>query len=257
MLPNDAAENPGLQTSSRSSWPTVMLFHRLILFLLFQALLAAGFALGGSPDPWSAGADWWPVSAILTNLTSIFLLRHLAAREGLTYSQLINVDFRRENRSKDLLALLGLLLLAGPIAMIPNIGLAQMLFGDAQVALDLFLRPLPLWGVLLAVLFPLTIAFAELPTYFGYVMPRLAARWSSPWGALVASGLLLGIQHVTLPFLFDGRFILWRAVMFIPFALLLGMAIRWRPRLMPYLMIVHVLMDMTIVLQLYQASTGA
>jgi hypothetical protein len=233
-----------------------MLFHRLVLFGVFQALVAAGFALTGAAAPWSQSVAWWPVAATLTNLTSFFLLRRLAAAEGLSYGELVHADFQREHVGKDLLVLLGLLVLTGPVAMLPNLGLGQLFFGDAMTPVGMFIRPLPLWGVLLAVLFPLTIAWAELPTYFGYVMPRLADRWSSSWGALLTAALLLGLQHMTLPLIFDLRFILWRALMFIPFALLLGIAIRWRPRLLPYLMAVHVLIDLAVVLQLWQAAAG-
>ena len=33
--------------------------------------------------------------------------------------------------------------------------------------------------------------------------------------------------------------------MFIPFAFLAGIALRWRPRLLPYVAIIHILMDMS------------
>jgi hypothetical protein len=32
--------------------------------------------------------------------------------------------------------------------------------------------------------------------------------------------------------------------MYIPFAFLVGIVIRWRPRLLPYMAIIHVLIDM-------------
>jgi len=243
-------------TRSTSQSPILMLFSRLVLFGLYQTLIFGGFAIAGTPDPWRASADWWPVSATLTNLTSFFLLRRLAAQEGITYSQLINLDFRREHMAKDMLPLLGALIVAGPVAMLPNTGFADLLFGDSQIAVDMLIRPLPMWGVLVSALFPITIAFGELPTYFAYAMPRLAARWKSPWAALVVSALMLGAQHMTLPLLFDFRFILWRLVMFIPFGLWLGIVIRWRPRLMPYFMIVHVLIDMSMVGLIWQASVA-
>ena len=46
----------------------------------------------------------------------------------------------------------------------------------------------------------------------------------------------------------DGRFIAWRVLMYVAFAVLFGLLLRWRPRLMPYLIIGHYLMDlMTVV----------
>jgi hypothetical protein len=57
------------------------------------------------------------------------------------------------------------------------------------------------------------------------------------------ASLMLAFQHISVPFLFDTRFILWRGLMFIPFAFLVGIALRWRARLVPYLAIIHVLLD--------------
>lgn len=256
MLQNAAPVSRGISENQRSRWPIVMLLHRTVLFLLWQAVIAAAYLLVGEDHPWTASAAWWPISATLTNLTSVLLLRWLAAREGLRYAQLINADFRREHLAKDLLIMLGVLLLVGPIGMLPDRGLGQLLFGDPQAPVAMMIRPLPPAVALVGMLsFPLSIAFAELPTYFGYVMPRLANRWSGGWAILV-SGLWLGFQHATLPFLADGRFFLWRLLMFVPFALYVGAVIRWRPRLLPYLMIVHVLLDLAAGAQVYLASIG-
>ena len=54
---------------------------------------------------------------------------------------------------------------------------------------------------------------------------------------------MLAFQHVTLPLVFDLHFLLWRLLMFIPFALMVGMVLRWRSRLLIYMVIIHGLMD--------------
>jgi hypothetical protein len=236
----------------------LVLFHRTMFFLLWQAVIAACYALLGEPAPWRASVGWWPVTVTLTNLVSLGLLRFLANREGLRYGQLIGADFKREYLGRDLLILLGLLPVSGLVAMVPNLGLAHLLFGDAQAPVAMFVQPLPRF-VALATLFafPITIALVELPTYFAYVMPRLTTRWSGSWWAVAISAILLGVQHVTLPFIPDLRFILWRVAMFIPFALLLGMMIRWRPRLLPYLMVIHGMIDFPVAYMVWQASVGS
>ncbi len=43
--------------------------------------------------------------------------------------------------------------------------------------------------------------------------------------------------------IFDGRFILWRFWMFLPFALMGAVVLRPRPQLLPYLVVVYGLMD--------------
>ena len=226
-----------------SRWPWLMLPTRTILFAAFQALFALGFLLTGSATAWNDSANWWPFVVTLANLVCIALLVWLYRCEGKRYWDLFR--FQRETVKSDLLALLGILAISGPIAMLPNLLAANWLFGNQQTALDLFIRPLPVWAAYASlVIFPVTIALAELPTYFAYVMPRLARYTGRPWLALLLASFFLSAQHVALPLLPDGRFILWRLIMFFPFALMLGMVLRWRPRLLPYLVIIHGLMDL-------------
>jgi len=91
----------------------------------------------------------------------------------------------------------------------------------------------------------LTIAFAELPTYFGYALPRLTAQLNNGWLAWLLASLGLAVQHCFLPLLFDGRFILWRLGMYLPFALFAGLLLKLRPGLLPYLVIIHGLIDIS------------
>lgn len=242
-------------TPNRSALPLLMLPFRFVLFLVFQALAAGAFALQGAPSPWRSSIAWWPVGVTLTNVSCHFLLRTLTRREGITWAQMINADFRREHLKKDLLALFGILLLCGPVGMLPNTWVAQLLWGDPQGGARLFIQPLPTAVALICLFaFPITQSFGEMPTYFAYAMPRLAERWSSKWKAILAAAFWLGIQHMALPFIWDWRFSLWRAVMFLPFAILLGWAVTWRPRLLPYVMVVHALIDFPVALMVWQVS---
>ena len=149
---------------------------------------------------------------------------------------------------KDLLTLLPFILIMGPVAFLPNILLGTWLFGSPEATLPYFIRPLPIWGaaVFALVLSPLTQGLAELANYFGYVMPRLEHQGLGRWGAVLVASLALGLQHIAVPLLFDGRYLLWRGLMFFPFALMVGIILRWRPRLLPYLAVIHALMDISV-----------
>jgi len=152
---------------------------------------------------------------------------------------------------QDLLIVLGAFILAGPIAFLPNMLAATWLFGEQQAALDLFMQPLPVWGFVLSlVLFPLTTALTELPTYFAYSMPRLETQTAKRWLAVLLPSLFLALQHCTLPLIFDGRFMAWRLLMYLPFAISVGLLLHWRPRLLPYLVAVHFLLDMATALMI-------
>ncbi len=63
----------------------------------------------------------------------------------------------------------------------------------------------------LLIAFPLSIGLAELPTYFGYVMPQLKAGVKHKWLALLLPTLFLSVQHCTLPLVFDIKFIFFSA----------------------------------------------
>ena len=242
---------PSTQATS-ARWPWIMLFARTLLFLGWQAVIALVYWLLGSSSAWTAAAAWWPLTATLTNIVCLFLLSKLFQREGRRYRDLLSV--KRDTIKKDLLVLFGILIIAGPISFLPNALSAQWLFGTSEAPLALFAQPLPLIGVVvLLVAFPISNGLAELPTYFGYVQPRLAPQIGRVAAVLIA-GLMLAFQHVTLPLLFDARFILWRLLMLVPFALLVAVVLRWRPQLLPYLVVVHMLMDASVMWFVLTAS---
>lgn len=231
---------------NRSSprWPWIMLFSRISLFIGIQALFALGFLLVNSSTAWENAANWWPFSVIITNFICVALLVQLFKQEGKRFWNIFH--FQRKHIKSDLLALLGILILLGPVSFLPNIWLGGLLFGDPQRTLDLLIRPLPLWAVYAGiVLFPVTQGLAEIATYFAYAMPKLEAQGMRSWLAVSLASLMLAFQHIGVPFLFNARYLVWRGLMFVPFAFLVGIVMRWRPRLLPYLAIIHVLMDMS------------
>jgi hypothetical protein len=224
--------------------PWLMLFARITLFFSIQALLAFLFYLAGDSSAWEESANWWPLIVTAANLVCIYLLIRIFRSEGGRYWDLFKID--RKHALVDVLILIGLFVIGGPLGFFPNVLLGGWLFGDPNATLDLFVRPLPMWAVYASIIFfPITQGLAELPTYFGYVMPRFKGQGMNTILAVSLPSLMLGFQHLAMPFLFDIRFILWRALMYILFAFFCGILLHWRPRLLPYLAIIHVLMNMS------------
>lgn len=229
--------------------PWLMLIARTLLFAVFQGLIAALLSLSGVASPWQASAAWWTISALLANLVTIALLAWLFRTENRRYFDFI--PFSRQTIWKDLGLVLLLMLVLAPLTMLPNQGLARLLFGSEEIAFNRMFQPLPLWAVIASLLFPLTIAFAELPTYFGYAMPRIEKQLGSGWLAWAVASFALALQHVTLPLILDWRFIVWRLGMFIPLAFVMGLSLKLRPQLFPYVMALHALLDLTTVAILF------
>ncbi len=228
-------------TGPKSAFPWLVLVSRSVLFVVFQLLIAGMLVLTGNQAGWAESVYWWVFVAILTNIVSISLLVVLLHTEGSRYLDLIR--FSRQTVGKDLLWMIGLSVIGIPIMLAPMNTLAAWIFGDAMAPVNMMFRPLPTWALFVGILFPLTSAFAELPTYFGYVMPRLAVQLKSSWLAWLLASLFLALQHSFLPFIPDSSFFLWRFGMFLPFALFIGLALKLRPQLLPYFLVIHALVD--------------
>jgi hypothetical protein len=122
--------------------------------------------------------------------------------------------------------------------------MAQLLFGSSDATFTMMFRALPIWAAVVAFLMPVTHIFAELSTYFGYSMPRLATSLGRPWLALAISSFALALQHITIPLIADPRFIAWRFGMFLPLAFYIGLCIKLRPSLLPFIAVGHGLLDL-------------
>jgi hypothetical protein len=224
-------------------WPLFMLICRTLLFAGIQALVAIVLLIGGSRTPWLASVAWWPIVPVYANVVTLLLLSRLFRAEGSQLTSLYKIQ--RGEVGKDLLIIFGLLVVAGPVALLPNILVARWLYGGSEVVGSIFFQRMPLSAAIFSLLlFPLTNALAELPTYMSYSMPRIAALSQRGWLAVLLAGFFLAFQHVALPLFFDWRFMTWRLLMFIPFALLTAALLYWRPRLLPYMLIIHLLMDL-------------
>jgi hypothetical protein len=233
-------------------YPWVMLISRSVLFLIFQALIALILFAVGTTSAWDESARYWTFLPSLTNIVSLYLLVRLFNAEGKRFFDILR--FSRETWKTDLLWFIGFSIIGLPIAAMPREPLAAAIFGDATIATNMLFRPIPTWVFALSFLFPLTIWFAELPTYFGYCMPRLFVKGESGthpymgWLAWIIASLFLAAQHMFLPFILNGGYLLWRFGMFLPFAIVTGLALKLRPSLLPYFVTVHALMDVTTVL---------
>ena len=221
-----------------------LLFGRTALFFSVQCLFALGFWWAGSVHAWDKGAAWWVASVLFANLVCLAVMVSRFRAEGQSYGSIFKI--KRETVKSDLWVMAGVLVILAPVALLPNMLLASAFLGDAQKAVALILHPLPLWAVIASILlFPLTQGLVEIPFYFSFIQPRLQAQGMRPWLAVTLPALMLGFQHVALPFLFNAHYLAWRGLMYMPFAFLVGMVMHWRPRLLPYIAIIHVLMDLS------------
>ncbi|MEQ9412941.1 MAG: hypothetical protein RIF39_03885 [Cyclobacteriaceae bacterium] len=214
----------------------VLLPSRLLLFLIFQSLVALVV------NSWHIAEKYWLLTATLANSVSIILLFFGCNKEGKNYLSLFRID--RSDLKKDVFIFLVLAIISIPIVFAPGYFLSLLLWNDPNVPAEMMFGEMERgWVYLLLVIFPLTITFAELPTYFGYIMPKLEKQLQTKWLAVLLPVLFLSIQHCALPFIPDFNFIVYRALVFLPFAALIGISIYCRPALLPYFAVLHGVMD--------------
>ena len=224
--------------------PYLMLFLRFFLFAGWQAVFALIFWIQKRDAPWEQSIAFWVFGVALANFVCIYIVSRLFQKEGISYWK--SIGFSSGTILRDALTAVGLFLLAGPIGYLPNVICSKLIFGSEMIPVKMMFRELPMTLAIAGViLFPLTQAFVELPTYFTYIMPRIEAVSGKKWMAIGLASFFLAFQHLAVPLIFDLRFMLWRLVMFLPFALFLGIVLRWKPKLIPYLMIGHFLIDLS------------
>jgi hypothetical protein len=210
------------------------MFSRLFLFLLFQMLLA--FVL----KSWDVSIKYWTLSATMTNIISIVLLYALFKHENISCFSLFR--FQKTQWKTDLIWFLILFVISVPIAIIPSLALSNLFWGNTEYYHQVLFQPVNqnlLYFLLL--MYPVTTGIAELPTYFGYIMPRLKIHLKANWLVIAMPVIAFSIQHCTLPLVFEAKFILFRGIMYLLFALVFGIALYKRPSLLPWLTILQIL----------------
>jgi hypothetical protein len=218
-----------------------LLGSRLILFLFFQAVIAL-FA-----SSWKISEKYWLLAATLTNIVGIVFLFILFRADGESYFSLFKIN--KSEIKKDIFIFTGITILIGPIVFASNYFLSLLVWNDINIPTKMMFGTIDKVLVyILLFVFPITIAFAELATYFGYIMPKLKKQLKNKWLAVFLPVLFLSIQHCTLPFIPDINFILYRALVFLPFAAIIGISIYYRPSLFIYFAILHGVMDFGTVL---------
>jgi membrane protease YdiL (CAAX protease family) len=213
------------------TWPVIMVFARLILAVLIQALVAGLYRLQGNPTPWQAAGSWWIVYGTLIDLGCLVLLAWLARREGIRLFDLIS--FQRQYLRRDLLLGVGFFVLFA-ILIVPAVIISTLLIYGATLG-PASMVPLPPWGALYALLvWPIIWAIAEQMTYQGYALPRLEVLSGRAWLAVIIVGFGWALQHSALPLMSDWRWAVFRFVSNIGIVILLIFYLRIR-RLLPFI----------------------
>ena len=230
-----------------------MLAIRSAFTFALLMLVALAFQFMGRQSAIVESSAWWLWFVTAANIACILLMIRFGRMEGLRLRDIYftSRDTWRGDLLWTLIAFAGIAI----FALLPGALLAQALWGDANYPNAMLFRPLPLGAVYpLFLLMPTTQALAELPTYWGYVAPRLRAFGINRWVVVVLVGCVLSLQHMFFAFQLDWRYDLWLAVKFLPFAIWTGVIIDRRPTALPYVMGAHFILDASLPLLVLMAK---
>ena len=201
--------------------------------LILQTLTWLAFRLS-----WLESGYYWALQLTLLNGVLLWLLLHHFKEHRLLL--LLKNAFTKPHTKTFLKHLFPLITLA----VVPNILLSYLLYQDPQAGPSFLLNPLPLgFLVLNLTVFPLLQGLVELPFYFSYLQPKLKRLTSLPLLYVGLPILFLSLQHTVMPLRFEALYVLYRSLMFFPFAVYAGVLLYKRPSLLPYLMALHVAMN--------------
>jgi hypothetical protein len=232
-----------------------MLALRSVLSFGLLLLLASIYKFSGSESAITDSSAWWLWFVTVANIVCIALMVHFGRIEGVKLREIYFLN--RSTWKGDLLWFLLAIIVTAVVAIPPGAFLANLFWGDPNHANNLLFQPLPIIAIYpLFLLMPTTQALAELPTYWGYVAPRLRASGMNRWLVIGIVSLVLSLQHMFFSFQLDWRYDLWLALKFLPFALWTGIVIDRRPTVMPYLMFVHFLLDASLPFLVFMVSRG-
>jgi membrane protease YdiL (CAAX protease family) len=241
MDPNSSEALVRRRDAGTLTWrgPALMLVARAAFAVVAQAVVAAIFALRGSPAPWHDSEPWLPVYGTLIDAGCLALMWRLTRREGIGLVDL--VGFQRARVVRDVL--LGIALI--PVSLVFILGgtsaAGWFVYGTLTPPFLLGQLPLPaaLYGVLV---WPFIWGLTEQMTYNGYLLPRLQVLCRSTSVAIALVAFAWSMQHSFMPLTFDVKFMVFRLLSPVPFSVFQTMLYLRLRRLLPFA-IAHALMD--------------
>jgi hypothetical protein len=246
IQPNSAVALAARIKAGHISWagPLLLVFARSILLIASQALVAVILYALHRDSPWREAGYWWTVYGTLVDIGCLVGLRYFTGREGIRLRDLIGPIHLRFGRD----LFLGILYFAiiFPFFLVGGFAAQHLLYGSSPLNPgDYIFQPhaMPLW----ATVYSLSIWWmiwspTEEATYQGYALPRFKALTGSTFMAFFIVALLWAAQHSALPFILDGRYLLFRFIGFLP-GVLVAMTIYWKTRRLSPLIFAHWPMD--------------
>ena len=221
--------------------PLLLPIRSIVFLLAFVACAAI------AKTDFSQIGHWWSIIAVVVNILTVLLLVYVARRKGQSFGQLINYRKGSTRWKAIVFVSLGILVIG-----MAGMYLAGFLVYDNMLyAPPVMIAPIVKWiAIINVVLLPVSTTFAEDGLYLGCGVNQIKNKYV----AILVPAFFYALQHCFIPTSFDGRYILYRFLSFLPLTVLLCWYYYKKRNPVP-IMVGHALIDLATAAQIVATST--
>ena len=191
-------------------------------------------------------SNWWSIVATIVNIITILLLVFISKKMNIGYLKLINYE-KGKTKIKQVIIISLIVLFVGTFGMY----LAGFIcYGKFPYAAPMMIAPIPLvLAIINFIVLPLTVPFAEDGLYLGCGVNSFKNKYM----AILIPAFFYALQHSFIPTLFDGKYIIYRFLSFLPLTVILCWYYRKHKNPVP-IMIGHALIEIASVVMILMTS---
>ena len=191
-------------------------------------------------------SNWWSIVATIVNIITIILLVFVSKKMNISYLKLINYE-KGKTKIKQVIIISLIVLFVGTFGMYLS---GFICYGKFPYAASMMIAPIPLvLAIINFIVLPLTVPFAEDGLYLGCGVNSFKNKYL----AIIIPALFYALQHSFIPTLFDGKYIIYRFLSFLPLTIILCWYYYKKKNPMP-IMIGHALIEIASVVMILTAS---
>ena len=191
-------------------------------------------------------SNWWSIVATIVNIITILLLIFVSKKMSISYLKLINYE-KGKTKIKQVIIISLIVLFVGTFGMY----LAGFIcYGKFPYAAPMMIAPIPLvLAIINFIVLPLTVPFAEDGLYLGCGVNSFKNKYM----AILIPAFFYALQHSFIPTLFDGKYIIYRFLSFLPLTVILCWYYYKKKNPVP-IMIGHALIEIASVVMILMTS---
>lgn len=189
---------------------------------------------------------WWSIIASVVNLVTIIILWEICKHDGMSYRKLIHYEKKQGNilRGFSFVFVMVLIGMAGMYLA------GWLCYGEFPYLAPMMIAPIqPYLALLNLLILPVTTTIAEEGVYLGCGVNSFHSKWT----AVLVPAFFYALQHSFIPTIFDGSFVLYRFLSFLPLTVLICYQYR-RKGCIAYIMAGHWILNIATTIQIVITS---